>query len=82
MTRVELPKWFNGHVYEEGDTVTISVNGHSYERTAEEPSQRQSPQTLRHLVYEGSVSMNLRGTSQRPLGTGTTDNQARRDAKR
>ncbi len=38
MTRVELPKWFNGHVYDEGDTVTSPFSGQSYELTAEELS--------------------------------------------
>jgi hypothetical protein len=38
MTRVELPKWFNGHVYDEGDTVTNPFSGQSYELTAEELS--------------------------------------------
>ena len=38
MTRVELPKWFNGQVYDEGDTVTNPFSGQSYELTAEELS--------------------------------------------
>ena len=38
MTRVELPKWFNGHVYDKGDTVTNPFSGQSYELTAEELS--------------------------------------------
>ena len=38
MTKVELPKWFNGQVYEEGDTVTNPFSGQSYELTAEELS--------------------------------------------
>jgi hypothetical protein len=38
MTKVELPKWFNGHVYDEGDTVTNPFSGQSYELTAEELS--------------------------------------------
>ena len=38
MTRVELPKWFDGHVYDEGDTVTNPFSGQSYELTAEELS--------------------------------------------
>ena len=38
MTKVELPKWFNGHVYEEGDIVTNPFSGQSYELTAEELS--------------------------------------------
>ncbi len=38
MTKVELPKWFNGHVYDKGDTVTNPFSGQSYELTAEELS--------------------------------------------
>ncbi|NDG53560.1 MAG: hypothetical protein EBY39_11145 [Flavobacteriia bacterium] len=38
MTRVELPKWFNGQKYDEGDTVTNPFSGQSYELTAEELS--------------------------------------------
>ena len=38
MTKVELPKWFNGQKYDEGDTVTNPFSGQSYELTAEELS--------------------------------------------
>ena len=38
MTKVELPKWFDGHKYDEGDTVTNPFSGQSYELTAEELS--------------------------------------------
>ena len=38
MTKTELPKWFNGQVYEKGDTVTNPYSGQSYELTAEELS--------------------------------------------
>lgn len=38
MTKVELPKWFDGQKYDEGDTVTNPFSGQSYELTAEELS--------------------------------------------
>ena len=38
MTKQELPKWFNGELYKEGDTVTNPYSGQSYELTAEELS--------------------------------------------
>jgi hypothetical protein len=38
MTKQELPKWFNGELYEKGDTVTNPFSGQSYELTAEELS--------------------------------------------
>ncbi len=38
MTKVELPKWFNGELYSEGGEVTNPFSGQSYELTAEELS--------------------------------------------
>jgi hypothetical protein len=38
MTKVELPKWFKGQLYDKGDTVTNPFSGQSYELTAEELS--------------------------------------------
>jgi len=38
MTKVELPKWFNGQIYSEGSEVTNPFSGQSYELTAEELS--------------------------------------------
>jgi hypothetical protein len=38
MTKQELPKWFNGELYEKGDVVTNRFSGESYELTAEELS--------------------------------------------
>ena len=38
MTKVELPKWFNGELYSEGGEVTNPYSGQSYELTAEELS--------------------------------------------
>ena len=37
-TKQELPKWFNGEMYDKGDTVTNPFSGQSYELTAEELS--------------------------------------------
>ena len=37
-TKQELPKWFNGKMYDKGDTVTNPFSGQSYELTAEELS--------------------------------------------
>lgn len=38
MTKIELPKWFDGELYSKGDTVTNPYSGQSYELTAEELS--------------------------------------------
>jgi hypothetical protein len=38
MTKVELPKWFNGELYEKGDTVRNPYSGETFELTAEELS--------------------------------------------
>lgn len=38
MTKVELPKWFEGERYSEGGEVTNPFSGQSYELTAEELS--------------------------------------------
>ena len=38
MTKQELPKWFNGELYEKGDVVRNRFSGESYELTAEELS--------------------------------------------
>ncbi len=38
MTKVELPKWFNGEVYTEGAEVTNRFGGDSCQLTAEELS--------------------------------------------
>tara|TARA_R110000822_G_scaffold106211_1_gene234230 strand:+ start:367 stop:624 length:258 start_codon:yes stop_codon:yes gene_type:complete len=37
-TKQKLPKWFNGEIYDKGDTVTNPFSGQSYELTAEELS--------------------------------------------
>ena len=37
-TKQELPKWFDGELYDKGDTVTNPFSGQSYELTAEELS--------------------------------------------
>ena len=38
MTKVELPKWFEGELYSESGEVTNPFSGQSYELTAEELS--------------------------------------------
>jgi hypothetical protein len=38
MTKVELPKWFNGELYKKGDTVRNPYSGEAFELTAEELS--------------------------------------------
>ena len=38
MTKLTTPKWFNGSVYDEGDTVTNPFSGESYELTGLELS--------------------------------------------
>ena len=37
-TKQELPKWFDGELYSEGDTVRNPYSGQTYELTAEELS--------------------------------------------
>jgi len=37
-TKQELPKWFDGQLYDKGDTVRNPYSGESYELTAEELS--------------------------------------------
>lgn len=37
-TKIDLPKWFTGQVYESGDTVSNPFTGESIELTAEELS--------------------------------------------
>lgn len=37
-SKQEMPKWFNGQVYSEGDTVSNPFTGESVELTAEELS--------------------------------------------
>ena len=38
MTDTKLPKWFNGELYEKGDTVRNPYSGETFELTAEELS--------------------------------------------
>ncbi len=38
ITETKLPKWFNGELYDKGETVTNPFSGQSYELTAEELS--------------------------------------------
>lgn len=38
MSKLTIPKWFNGSVYDEGDTVTNPFSGESYELTGLELS--------------------------------------------
>jgi hypothetical protein len=38
MTKVELPKWFNGELYKKGDTVRNPYSGETFELNAEELS--------------------------------------------
>jgi len=38
MTETKLPKWFNGELYEKGDTVRNPYSGETFELTAEELS--------------------------------------------
>ena len=37
-TKQELPKWFKGQLYSQGETVTNPFSGESYDLTAEEVS--------------------------------------------
>ena len=38
MTDTKIPKWFNGELYEKGDTVRNPYSGETFELTAEELS--------------------------------------------
>ena len=58
MTKVELPKWFNGQKYDEGDTVTNPFSGQSYELTAEELSMYDFVIGANNLMEMGLLNSN------------------------
>ena len=57
MTKTELPKWFNGQVYEKGDTVTNPYSGQSYELTAEELSMYDFIMGANQLMAMGMIAL-------------------------
>ena len=58
MTKIELPKWFNGELYDKGDTVTNPFSGQSYELTAEELSMYDFIIGANNLIEMGIVRNN------------------------
>ena len=51
-----LPKWFNGEVYKEGDTVKNPFSGETYDLTAEELSMYDLIKGAEYLLeYKGGV---------------------------
>ena len=57
MTKTELPKWFTGQLYEEGDTVINRYSGESYELTAEELSMYDFIMGANQLMAMGMISL-------------------------
>ncbi len=58
MTKVELPKWFEGELYSEGGEVTNPFSGQSYELTAEELSMYDFIIGANNLIEMGIVRNN------------------------
>ena len=58
MTKVELPKWFEGELYSEGGEVTNPFSGQSYELTAEELSMYDFIIGANNLMEMGIVKNN------------------------
>ncbi len=56
MTKVELPKWFNGELYEKGDLVRNRFSGESYKLTAEELSMYDFIMGANQLIEMGKYS--------------------------
>ena len=56
-TKQELPKWFTGQLYNEGDTVRNPYSGESYELTAEELSMYDFIMGANQLMAMGMISL-------------------------
>ena len=56
-TKQELPKWFTGQLYEEGDTVRNPYSGESYELTAEELSMYDFIMGANQLMAMGMIAL-------------------------
>lgn len=56
-TKQELPKWFTGQLYEEGDTVRNPYSGESYELTAEELSMYDFIMGANQLMSMGMIAL-------------------------
>lgn len=60
-TQKPLPKWFNGMLYTEGDTVTNPFSGESYKLTATELS-----------MYDFIIGCSITGRMQNLMAKGLT----------
>ena len=58
-TKQKLPKWFNGMLYTEGDTVTNPFSGESYKLTAAELS-----------MYDFIIGCSMTGRMQNLMAKG------------
>ena len=56
-TKQELPKWFTGQLYNEGDTVRNPYSGESYELTAEELSMYDFIMGANQLMAMGMIAL-------------------------
>jgi hypothetical protein len=66
-TKQKLPKWFNGEIYSEGDTVTNPFSGQSYELTAEELSMYDFIIGANAVFEAGIYNMSLTDDMQKGL---------------
>ena len=66
-TKQKLPKWFNGEIYDKGDTVTNPFSGQSYELTAEELSMYDFIVGANALFEAGMYNMSLTDDMQKGL---------------
>jgi len=66
-TQQDLPKWFNGEIYSEGDTVTNPFSGQSYELTAEELSMYDFIIGANAVFEAGIYNMSLTDDMQKGL---------------
>tara|TARA_R100001369_G_scaffold56886_1_gene83801 strand:- start:264 stop:521 length:258 start_codon:yes stop_codon:yes gene_type:complete len=73
-TKTKLPKWFNGEIYDKGDTVTNSFSGQSYELTAEELSMYDFIMGANALFEAGIYNKSLTDDMQKGLRWFTKNN--------
>ena len=66
-TKQKLPKWFNGEIYDKGDTVTNPFSGQSYELTAEELSMYDFIIGANAVFEAGIYNMSLADDMQKGL---------------
>tara|TARA_R110002167_G_scaffold358746_1_gene574980 strand:+ start:390 stop:647 length:258 start_codon:yes stop_codon:yes gene_type:complete len=70
----KIPKWFNGEIYDKGDTVTNPFSGQSYELTAEELSMYDFIMGANALLEAGIYNASLTDDMQKGLRWFTKNN--------